>query len=267
VSGAAAPAPFVALLTDFGPGSYYVGQMHAVLARLAPRARVLDLAHDCPAGRVEVGAYLLGRTWPHCPPGTVHVVVVDPGVGGERALLAVRAGGQVFLGPDNGVLGPALGQAEEVRRIANERLFPGSVSATFHGRDVLAPVAARLVAGTPFAEVGPIAVAAGPPPGARLVDGGVEGSVLFEDRFGNLVTNVPGSLFEGWPADGAQEVRVLIGAATLAGLRRTYADVGAGELLAYVGSGEHLEVAVRGGSAAAVLGVGAGARVRVEVAR
>lgn len=143
----------VSLLTDFGAGSVYVGQMHAVLRRRLPGVTILDLAHDCPAGGIEAAAYLLRRSYRHCPQSTVHVVVVDPGVGTGRAILAAHARDQYFVGPDNGVL-TAIVEGGDVRRVENPALVEEEVSSTFHGRDIMAPVGAFLAAGGALADVG-----------------------------------------------------------------------------------------------------------------
>ena len=257
--------PLVALLTDFGAGSVYVGQLHAVLARLAPEARVLDLVHDVPPGDVEAGAYLLRQSVPHLPEACVVLAVVDPGVGTARAILAGRAEGRSFVGPDNGLLAPVLGGGD-ARRLENPALLPAHVSATFHGRDLMAPLAARLACGLPRADggwaVGPIPLAGGP----RLANGVVVGRVLVVDRFGNLVTNVPATLLARLEVP-AREVRVRAGSAFVEGIVSTYADVPSGRALAYVGSGGHLEVGVHGGRAADLLRLAPGAEVRVERSR
>jgi S-adenosylmethionine hydrolase len=254
----------VSLLTDFGPGSAYVGQMHATIARLAPGVRVIDLAHDVPFASTEAASYVLRRSYAHFPPGTVHVVVVDPGVGTERAILAAGAAGHVFVAPDSGVLGSvlALDAKPEVRRVEARGLMNEKISKTFHGRDVLAPVAARLASGTPLADVGPVGVPRPPPAGPVRSASGVEGRVLIVDRFGNLVTDIPATLMDEY--GGPKRVRLRVGAAFLDGVATTFADVPEGMALVYVGSGDHLEVAVNGGRAADRLRLGVGDRVRLE---
>lgn len=254
----------VSLLTDFGPGSVYVGQMHAVLARRAPAARVLDLAHDCPPGNVAAAAYILHRSWRHVPDGAVHIAVVDPGVGSGRAILAARAHGQVFIAPDNGLLGGVLADAvdAEVRRIDNAALYRDVVSKTFHGRDVMAPVAAFLAAGGSFAEVGPEVEPSVALPRPAVDGDGIEGAVLIVDRFGNLITNVPRAMLDAFSSP--ERVRVRVGAAFLEGLMQTFSDVPRGIALIYVGSGDHLEIAVNGGRAADLLRLDVGSPVRVE---
>jgi S-adenosylmethionine hydrolase len=258
------PSGVLSLLTDFGPGSVYVGQMHAVIARVAPSVRVLDLAHDCPFGATDAAAYVLQRSYRHFPPSSVHVVVVDPGVGSRRAILAARAAGHLFVAPDNGVLGSVLRQdpRAEVRAVENRALMNDPVSPTFQGRDVLAPVAARLASGTPFEEVGPPARPTIAPPSLVVSAEATTGCVLLVDRFGNLITSIPRTELERFgPPEG---VRVRIGAAFIDGLVRTFSDVSTGMALAYVGSGDHLEIAVNGGRASDVLRLSAGSPIRVE---
>jgi hypothetical protein len=259
-----APSGVVTLLTDFGPGSVYVGQMHGVLLSRAPGVRVVDLSHDSPPGAVAAAGYLLQRSWRHFPPGTVHVAVVDPGVGSGRAVLAARAHGHLFLAPDNGLLGPVLEEAPEaeVHRVENRALMNDEVSHTFHGRDVFAPVAAHLAGGGALEAVGPTVEAEIARPGPQVDAEGVDGSVLLLDRFGNIVTNIPGSLLEG--LGSAAGLRVRVGASFIDDVVRTFSDVPRGVALAYVGSGGHLEIAVNGGHAGSLLALQPGDRVRVE---
>lgn len=258
------PAGVVSLLTDFGAGSVYVGQMHAVLARRAPGARVIDLAHDCPPGEVAAAGYILQRSWRHVPEGTVHVAVVDPGVGSGRAILAARARGQMFVAPDNGLLGPILDAAPdaEVRRVENRALWNESVSSTFHGRDVMAPVAAHLVAGGALEDVGPPAPERVDLARAAREGDRIEGRILIVDRFGNCITDVPRALLADFAAPG--DIRVRVGAAFIGGLVETFSDVPQGIALIYLGSGDHLEIAVNGGRAAALLRLEVGSPIRVE---
>jgi hypothetical protein len=243
-------APIITLLTDFGTADGYVAEMKGVLLSGAPTATVVDLTHEIPPQDVEAARLALARCWRRFPPGTVHVVVVDPGVGSARAALAVESAGRLLVGPDNGVLSPAL-LAGDATVVALP--VPPGASATFHGRDVFAPVASRLAAGEPVASLGapwPTAIVRRTPEAHRLLDGTVQGQVLTVDRFGNLVTNLTAR------TGGA----VLVGGLRLA-VRRTYADVHEGEPVALVGSSGFVEIAIRAGNAAYVLGVGRGARV------
>jgi S-adenosylmethionine hydrolase len=246
----------VTLLTDFGDEDGFVGAMRGVLLSRAPGATLADIAHHVPAGDVAKAARVLRRAAPCFPTGTVHLVVVDPGVGSARRPLALRAGGHLFVGPDNGVLVPAaerLGGVEAAHVLTERALWRGTPSATFHGRDIFAPVAGALAAGVPLEAVGPAVDdwirPAQPAPG---FDRGVwRGQVVEVDRYGNLITDLPGSLAG----------RVLIGGAALDGPAASYSAVATGDLVLVVGSEGTLEVAVRDGSAAARLGVRAGAPV------
>lgn len=257
---AARMPPRLTLLTDFGTADGYVAAMKGVIATLCPGAIVDDASHDIAPGHIHGGAWAMGGYWHLYPPGTVHVAVVDPGVGTARRPLAVRADGHYFVAPDNGVLSYVLRHASgwEARAIANPAFQRPRVAPTFHGRDVFAPAAACLAAGRPFEDVGP---AAGDPLQldvlrAQRRGGRIRGAVIHCDRFGNLVTNVPAD----WLPTGPR-VRM---AGRDVPLCRTYADVGNGELLALVGSRGLLEVSVRDGSAARLLGAGEATPVTVE---
>jgi S-adenosylmethionine hydrolase len=238
--------------------------MHATILRLAPSARVVDLAHDVPFGNTEAAAYVLRRSVPHFPAGTVHVVVVDPGVGSRRAILVALAGGHAFVAPDTGVLGPLLAADPEavVRRAENRAFMNPTVSSTFQGRDVLAPAGARLATGTAIEEFGPAATPHPPPRGPAREGRAFVGSVLLVDRFGNLITNIPGSALDELGGPGA--VRLRIGAAFIDTVATTFSDVPRGVALVYVGSGEHIEVAVNEGRASDALRVEVGDRIRLE---
>jgi S-adenosyl-L-methionine hydrolase (adenosine-forming) len=228
-------AVMVTLTTDFGTADGYVGAMKGVLYSRAPGVAVVDISHDIPRHDIAAGAYALATAAPWFPPGTIHVAVVDPGVGSARRGVVIASGGQLFVGPDNGLFALVAPQPDAVREIA-VRFLTGRVSPTFHGRDVFAVTAARLATGVDLMEVGPVVAMSTPP--ARGWH-----RVVHVDRFGNLITDVPG--------EGVAVVRV---AGREAALRRTYADVAPGELVAYVGSGGTVEIAVRDGSAAEVLG-------------
>ena len=262
----------IALLSDFGLQDPYVGIVHAVLADLAPSAPRIDLTHAVPPQDVAAGGFALAASARYLPDGTVVWAVVDPGVGTERAVVAVRAvvagpSGErsvTFVAPDNGLLTEALAHAHitTAMRVDPAAIaLPGS-SATFHGRDVFAPAAARLGRGDLLEELGePMAVEAltriAPPvPGA--VGAGWRGSVRWIDRFGDLITDLPAAVARRRPW------RVHIGDAVIAGVSSTFASVAEDDGVAYVGSWGTLEIAVRGGRAAARWGVGIGDPVRLE---
>ncbi len=227
-----------------------MGQLRGVLAGLP----VADLCHDIPLGDVKAAAYVLWVSWRYFPEGTVFLVVVDPGVGSARKVMAARWRGHFFVAPDNGVLSPFMDEGFEAWEIP----VPPEASATFHGRDVMAPAAKLLhLRGSPDPSWKPL----GEPVkcqvfSARETGYGIRGRVIFVDRFGNLITDIPGEMLQGkeW-----QVVRkgVVIRPA------RTYSDVEPGEPLALIGSGGFLEISVREGSAAEALGLGRGNVVEV----
>jgi S-adenosylmethionine hydrolase len=240
----------ITLLTDFGTSDGYVGEVKGVLVSGAPGAMVVDISHEVGAQDVEGARLAVARYWRRFPPGTVHLVVVDPGVGSARAAIAVASDGRFLVGPDNGVLSPAL-LARDARVVALP--LPAHASNTFHGRDVFAPAAALLAAGARIEELGApfdSPVIRRTPEARRLGEGRVLGEVISVDRFGNLITNIVAM-------NGG---RVDIASRSLE-VRRAYADVRAGELTALVGSLGFVEIAVRDGSAAATLEVGRGAPV------
>ena len=249
------PCGVLALLTDFGTKDPYVGVMKgAVLAR-APRAVLVDLTHEVPPQDVRRAAWFLMHARAHFPAGSVFLCVVDPGVGSARALLLALDRGQAFLGPDNGVLAPALSPAAELFE-----LHARPASATFHGRDVLAPAAGELLAGAAPAALGkPLArkpVALEFPRVARRGAGELAAEVLFADRYGNLVLSAREADLEGGAARWELEW-----AGRALPLSRTYSDAQPGELLALVDSYAAVEIAVRDGSAAERLGLLPGAQL------
>jgi hypothetical protein len=250
--------PIVTLLTDFGTTDNYVAEMKGVLLSRVPSAVLVDVTHGIQPGDVRSAAYILGRTWHRFPPGTIHLTVVDPGVGTTRAALALASHGHTFIGPDNGVFTPVLRDAE-VEAVA--LLQPESASPTFHGRDLFAPAAAALAAGAPLRSLGEpfagipdrLAYTAPHHEGKTVV-----GEVIYIDRFGSLITNLTLELVPSYATLEVEDV-------DLGPLRRTFSDVATGGLLAYVGSGGAIEIAVRNGSAARRLGVGVGGRVRARL--
>ncbi|HEY7504795.1 MAG TPA: SAM-dependent chlorinase/fluorinase [Gemmatimonadales bacterium] len=248
----------VTLLTDFGTSDSYVAEVKGALLSAAPGLTVVDLTHAVPPGDVRAGAYLLGRAWHRFPAGTIHLAVVDPGVGTERAALAIAAHGHYFVGPDNGLFTLVLRDAEvQIVVLAT----PDSASPTFHGRDVFAPTAAALATGTPLAQLGdpligiPVRLAYREP---HHEGKSVVGEVVYVDRFGTLVTNLTSELV---PSYAVIEVEGL----EVGPLRRTFGDVPTGGLVAYLGSGGQVEIAVRDGSAARRLGMGVGGRIRARL--
>src|SRR6185369_13128535 len=260
--------PIVTFTTDFGAGDGYAGAMKGVVLSLAPAAQLVDITHGVPPMDVAAGAAALAQAAPLFPPGTIHIAVVDPGVGGERADILIEAAGSVFIGPDNGVLSLAARPPRRIYRIENSMFRRDPVSPTFHGRDVFAPTAGRLAAGARAAEAGPTVdtiVELSAPPLHRQ-GGVIEGQVIHIDSFGNLITSLPAELLAAGAGgevlievEGSEgRFRPLFG--------RTFSDVQPGSLIAYIGSGGQLEIARRDGSAAARVGAGRGSAVRVTLA-
>lgn len=255
-------------LSDFGAGSPYPAAMKAAAAAIGD-AVMVDISHDLPPQAIRGGAYLLWSVAPVFPSGTVHCAVIDPGVGTARAALAVVSGDQVFVGPDNGLLFPAARRigTPAVYRLTNPAYWRLPVSATFHGRDIFAPAAAHIVSGAPLGKMGERVETYAD---LTFSAGGREGDVLFGevlwiDRFGNLITTIPGPLLGPLPAGRA--VIVEAGAARVhARVARTFADVAMGEAVVLVGSDDLVEVAVTGGSAAARTGGVTGSVVRIRPA-
>jgi hypothetical protein len=240
----------ITLLTDFGTSDGYLGEVKGVLCSQAPAARIVDIAHDVERHDTNGARLALARYWGRFPGGTVHFAVVDPGVGGDRAAIAVESDGFFLVGPDSGLLSPALlrGGARIVKLPV-----PANASPTFHGRDVFAPAAAALASLVPLDSLGepfdaPVVLRTPEP--HRLPDGSIEGEIIHIDRFGNAVTNI---------------ISTRAGALLVRDRRiptvRTYSSVPRGEVLALTGSQGLLEIAVREGSAAAVLQLSRGDKV------
>jgi hypothetical protein len=260
----------IALLTDFGLHDWYVGVMKAVVLAINPEACVIDLVHTVPRHDIEAAAFALLASYPYVPPGSIIVVVVDPGVGGEREILCASVAGRMFIAPDNGVLSPLLDKegCEKLVRVANREIFLKPVSSTFHGRDIFAPVAAHLSLGVDIENLGPEVeeferMEAAPPEveGDRLVT-----RVRWVDGFGNLITGCPGSLVGEFTREGGQMV-VDLGVRGLAPIAESYESVGEGEVLGIVGSSGYLEISVREASAAGMLGLTIGDAVTLRLRR
>jgi S-adenosyl-L-methionine hydrolase (adenosine-forming) len=252
------------LTTDFGTRDAYVGIMKGVALGICPAARLVDLTHEVPAQTVRLGALLLRSAVEYFPAGTVHLAVVDPGVGSARQPVLVVTERALFVGPDNGLLAPAaeLLGVRAVYRLEREAFFRQPVSHTFHGRDVFAPVAAHLAGGTPPAAFGAELAGLQPLdlPAPTVEAGAVHGEVIHVDHFGNLITNIPADVLAGFRA-GSLSVR--ISEMTVTSLAPTYAAVPSGAFVAVIGSWGMLEVAVRDGSAAERLRAGLATRVSV----
>jgi S-adenosyl-L-methionine hydrolase (adenosine-forming) len=257
--------PLLTLLTDFGLTDYYVAAVKGTVLRLAPGTVLVDISHDVPAGDVETASFLLAAASPSFPAGTVHLAVVDPGVGSGRRILAARLGSDGasswFLAPDNGLLTPLLDRAEEIRSVEKADLFLPSPGQTFHGRDRFAPTAAWLLRGEPFAALGPVVDdpvrLPGEPP-RREADQAV-GRVVHIDRYGNLVTDIPASWLPAGPC------RVQVGDRTAERRATCYAEIPPGEAAFLSGSLGTLELSLNGESLAERWDIARGTAVRVTI--
>jgi S-adenosyl-L-methionine hydrolase (adenosine-forming) len=255
----------VTFTTDFGTIDGYVGAMKGVVLSLAQDAMTIDITHDVPRHDIIAGAFALAQAAPLFPPGTVHVAVVDPHVGGPRADIVVEAGGSYFVGPNNGLLALAARGPRVAHRIEKPEFHRQPVSPTFHGRDVLAQTAGLLARGTHPREAGPLLPAieelVTPLPGRDRSADAPAAVIVHIDAFGNLITSLPGDfLVPGTWLDlhCARRRSLALRAAW------TYAEVEPGELVAYVGSAGLVEIAVREGSAAETVGLVRGAELHLE---
>lgn len=255
----------ITLLTDFGLTDPFVGIMKGVIARVDPRLRLIDLTHGIPAQDVRRGAMALAEAVGFFPKGTVHLAVVDPGVGSERRPVAIRIPGGFLVGPDNGLFSFVLARfpALEALVLDQPRYWHSpQPSKTFHGRDLFAPIAAHLARGTRFAKLGtpidPSGLHRLPLPEIRQSDGRFFGEITAVDHFGNLVTNLPAALVAGGPW------LVTVAGSEIAGVG-TYAEVSTGALAALIGSHGQIEIAVNQGRAVDRLAVKPGEPVSVRV--
>ncbi len=257
--------PIITLTTDFGEGSRYVAAMKAVILSLAPQARIVDLSHAVPAQDIRVGAITLAETTPLFPADSIHVAVVDPGVGSDRRIVYARIGSQQYVAPDNGLLSLLASRAKpsKIVTLDEPRFWRPTVSSTFHGRDMMAPVAARLSLGLEPDQLGrPVReLLALSWPEAQKVAHRIEGEVVEVDSFGNLVTNITRDMLAGVPTD--ESVTITCDEHQTNGIFAAYSDQPPMTLVAVVGSGDRLELAIVDESATMMLGVRAGAAVVV----
>ncbi len=256
------------LLTDFGLQDPYVAAMKGVLLGVCPGVRIVDISHDVPAHDVLAGAFVLAQAAPYFPPETLHIIVVDPGVGTGRSILAARLGGQSFLFPDNGIIS-LVSQVMPLEVIVAVRdahfLLRGARPSTFQGRDVFAPLAGQILNGLDIRKLGPrpdtYKVFDLPTPDEK--DDRIVGEVIFVDHFGNLVSNIPMAMVcRRWRE--MANLRVMCAGRNVSPLRGAYGFVMPGELLALFNSMDFLEVAVNHGRACDVLAAGLGTQVCVE---
>jgi S-adenosylmethionine hydrolase len=260
------PRPVITLTTDFGTSEHFVGTMKGVILGIAPAAQIVDITHEVRAFEVTEGAFTIAQAYRYFPKNTVHVVVVDPGVGSSRRPLLAESGGQRFVAPDNGVLSMIFSRGKtKVRHITNEQYFLHPLSRTFHGRDVFAPVAAHLASGVLPSRFGkliedhlrlnfekPIQT------GKRVWTG----RILQVDRFGNLITNLHTDQF---PDIQTRAFELNVGLQTVNRMALTFTECDPGEIFVLVGSSGYLEVATNQGSASKALGCGSGSPVELTL--
>lgn len=259
----------ITLLTDFGIQDEYVGVMKGVILGTDAMATIVDICHGNDAQDIVAAAHTLKAAYPYFPDGTVHVAVVDPGVGTDRGIIAAQAHGHRFIAPDNGILAPVLAGSESpaIHRVTNEKLFRHPVSRTFHGRDIIAPVAAHLSDGLALEDVGPALALEDIHDlddlnAKRIGADGIEGRIVRIDRFGNLITNIHArDLADSTDA----QLSIQAGDAHILGLSAAYAQGSPGKPMALIGSRDTIEIAVKEGSAARLLKLAQGEIVRVRL--
>jgi S-adenosylmethionine hydrolase len=254
------PKPILTLTTDFGLSDHYVGVMKGVILGICPQAQIVDISHQIPPFEISEGAYTIAQAYAYFPPKTVHVVVVDPGVGTSRRPILMEAAGQYFVAPDNGVLAMVYSrERHKIRLISNEKYFHHPVSRTFHGRDIFSPVAAHVAAGVPASRIGKLIrdyLRPGFEKPQRTGKRTWSGRILKIDRFGNIITNFHAADF---PDLERRNVAMVIGPRQIEALAHNYAECGPGELFMIVGSSGYVEVSVSQGSAARQIGCETGA--------
>ena len=255
----------ITLTTDFGTSDWFVGTMKGVILGLQPRAHLVDITHEIPTGDIRAGAFALAASHGFFPRGTVHVAVVDPGVGSRRRAIAVQTTNSIFVGPDNGVLSLALAREKikAVHQITNEQLFRRPVSNTFHGRDLFAPVAAYLSKGLALGRVGAplkeIVKLNWPEP--QRTANSIRGEITYIDRFGNTITNIGNTMLASL-TEGACEI--ILKGKRLCGVQPFYQAVPSGNAVAVPGSSGFLELAINAGSIARKFNLRVGERVIVR---
>ena len=270
------PSPIITLTTDFGISDAYVGIMKGVILSINPNAQVVDLMHAVPPQDIHEAAFSIHSAYKYFPKGTVHTIVVDPGVGSSRRAIVCQTDNAFFVCPDNGVLSYLLQDIDDevehlksVVAIQNRGYYLPEVSNTFHGRDIFAPIAAHLSVGVPLTNIGPPVedIVRLPMPLLQIADGTLTGQVIKIDRFGNAITNISESALTRLEGVSTREIpvyEITVGGTTLKRLNRAYAESKIGEPLAIIGSSGLLEIAVNGGNAAEHLGLKRGDVVEIQ---
>jgi hypothetical protein len=262
------PTRVITLLTDFGLRDSFAGAMKGVMLSVNPDLMFVDISHLIPRHDIHTGAFVLSQACSYYPPGTIHLAVVDPGVGTARKALVVSTGGHFFVAPDNGILTYVLNGAESfaAHEITADHYFHRPISTTFHGRDVFAPIAAWLSRDIPLRQFGPELaqpVRLKIPGLTRVRDALIQGAVLAVDGFGNLITNLKPEDVPVYGAVPDRSCKIVAGKREITSFRRTFGDGNPGELFVIPGSSGYLEIVMRNQSAAAELQIGPGAPVGV----
>lgn len=263
-----APSPLITLMTDFGAGDHYVGVMKGVILNINPQVQIVDITHAIPPQDVHAAAFLIDSAYRYFPTGTIHVVVVDPGVGSERRAIVCQTEAAYFICPDNGILTHILQNEKYVRTIAveNSAYFLPQVSNTFHGRDIFAPIASHLSRGISIGKLGsPVAQPVQLPiPKPQLTDKAIIGQVIWIDSFGNLVTDISLEILDA--LEDRNSVVICAGGVRIDHLNRSYSESAVGEVLAIVSSFNRLEISINQGNAAQVLGLKRGDTITICMA-
>jgi S-adenosylmethionine hydrolase len=258
----------ITLLTDFGISDHFVAAMKGVMLKINPQLRLLDISHLIPPQDVRSAAFTLGQTYTQFPDGTIHLAVVDPGVGTDRKALVASAGGHFFVAPDNGLLTYVLEQENtaEVVEITEDHFFNKPVAPTFHGRDIFAPVAAWLTRDITLEKFGPPLknpVHLKLPTLTRVRDSLIQATVLAVDHFGNLITNLKPFDVPAYTSSGDKPCKILANKREIKCFRKTFGEGEPGELMVIPGSTGYLEIVERSGSAAQTLNMGPGGLIGV----
>jgi len=255
----------ITLITDFGTRDGYTGIMKGVILKINPLVRLVDISHEVSPHDIFEAGFILKNSYRYFPEGSIHLVVVDPGVGSKRRAILVEAGDHFFIGPDNGVF-TFIYESEKIKKVVeltNKRYFLPHISNTFHGRDIFAPAAAYLSKGTPLEDLGTIFndVVRFDIPKPETERGIIKGVVLHVDRFGNLISNIPEVLFRELVGKGIYEIS--IGGKVLGDIKGSYSEVKKEQTLALFGSSGYLEISVRGRDAQEKLKVNKGSEIKV----
>jgi S-adenosylmethionine hydrolase len=261
----------VTLLSDFGLRDHYVSAMKGVMLSLNPDLTFVDISHLIPPHDIHSGAFVLGQAYPCFPAGTIHIAIVDPGVGTARKAIVVYAGAQVFVGPDNGIFTWIYDREETstTYEITADHYFRKPVSSTFHGRDVFAPVAGWISRDIPLSQIGPVCehpVRLKLPELTRVRDALIQATILAVDGFGNLITNLKPADLPVYSAPGTRTCKMLVSQKEITAFRMTFGEGLPGEVFVVPGSSEYLEIVMANGSAAAALNAAPGTLIGVVLA-